>query len=195
VSASSPHTQDGTVLAGVALGEEAAMEKCIEVYGGLIWSIALRYADDRSQAEDIVQEIFMEVWRSAHCFDAAIAGEKTFVGLLARRRSIDYIRKQRRQPPAVELMAAESLPDESTQASMEGKVEHSSLLEMLNELPEATRELFTLHFEEGLTHPEIVERTGLPLGTVKTRLRRGLIEMRDRLRRLDGNQTTTFPAT
>jgi RNA polymerase sigma-70 factor (ECF subfamily) len=93
-------------------------------------------------------------------------------------------------------MAAESIPDETTsQASMEGKVEHSSLLEMLNELPEATRELFTLHFEEGLTHPEIVEQTGLPLGTVKTKLRRGLIEMRDRLRRLDGNQTATFSAS
>lgn len=183
------------ILAKVALGEEAAMEHCIAVYGGLIWSIALRYADDRTQAEDIVQEIFMDLWRSAHRFDAGVASEKTFVGLLARRRSIDYIRKQRRQPQAEELMAAESLPDETTQASVEGKVEHSSLLEMLNELPEATRELFTLHFEEGLTHPEIVERTGIPLGTVKTRLRRGLIEVRDRIRRLDGPQPSTLPAT
>ena len=171
------------------------METCIAVYGGLIWSIALRFADDRSQAEDIVQEIFMELWRSAHRFDATIASEKTFVGLLARRRSIDYIRKQRRQPPAEELMAAESLPDETSHASVEVKAEHSSLLEMLNELPEVTRELFTLHFEEGLTHPEIVERTGLPLGTVKTRLRRGLIDMRNRLRRLDGAQPDTLPAT
>jgi RNA polymerase sigma-70 factor (ECF subfamily) len=171
------------------------MEQCIAVYGGLIWSIALRYAEDRSHAEDIVQDTFMELWRSAHRFNAAIASEKTFVGLLARRRSIDYIRKQRRQPPTEELMAAESLPDESSQASMEGRIEHSSLLEMLNELPDKTRELFTLHFEEGLTHPEISKRTGIPLGTVKTRLRRGLIEMRDRLRRLDEPQTPSFPAS
>ncbi len=195
MSTSSQYAQDGAVLAGVALGKETAMEQCIAVYGGLIWSIALRYAEDRSHAEDIVQDTFMELWRSAHRFDAAIASEKTFVGLLARRRSIDYIRKQRRQPPTEELMAAESLPDETSQAAMEGRIEHSSLLGMLNELPDKTRELFTLHFEEGLTHPEIVERTGLPLGTVKTRLRRGLIEMRNRLRSLDAPQPTTFPAS
>lgn len=171
------------------------MERCIAVYGGLIWSIALRYSADRSQAEDIVQEIFMDLWRSAHRFDSGIASEKTFVGLLARRRSIDYTRKQRRQPPAEPLMAAESLPDDAPVPSGERRVEHAEVLEVLNTLPEATRELFTLHFEDGLTHPEISERTGIPLGTVKTRLRRGLIELRDRLRRLEGPQASPLSAT
>lgn len=171
------------------------MEQCIKVYGGLIWSVALRYAADRSQAEDIVQEVFMDLWRSAHRFDGSIASEKTFVGLLARRRSIDYTRKLRRQPPVEPLMAAESLPEENLEPSGERRVEHSEVREVLNSLPEATRELFTLHFEDGLTHPEIADRTGLPLGTVKTRLRRGLIELRNRLRRLEGPQSNPLSAT
>lgn len=195
MSAVSAQIDEGEILAGVALGEEAAMERCIAVYGGLIWSIALRFAEDRSQAEDIVQETFMDLWRSAHRFDAAVAGEKTFVGLLARRRSIDYTRKQRRQPPAEPLMAAESLPDETPETTAERRVEHAAVLELLKELPEVTQELFSLHFEKGLTHPEIAERSGLPLGTVKTRLRRGLIELRDRLRRLEGPQPTISPTT
>ncbi|NNE90650.1 MAG: sigma-70 family RNA polymerase sigma factor [Verrucomicrobiales bacterium] len=195
MTASPIQFEEGQILAGVALGREAAMETCISVYGGLIWSIALRYADDRSQAEDVVQETFMDLWKSAGRYDAAVASEKTFVGLLARRRSIDYMRKQRRQPPSEPLMAAESLPEELPEGSGERRVEHAAVLEMLKELPEATRELFTLHFEQGLTHPEIVERTGLPLGTVKTRLRRGLIELRNRLRHLDGPHSNPLSAS
>ena len=186
--------EEGKILNGVALGQESAMEQCIAVYGGLIWSIALRYSGDRNQAEDIVQETFMDLWRSASRFDAAVASEKTFVGLLARRRSIDFSRKQRRHPPAETLMAAESLPDETAESSGGSRVEHSEVLEVLKVLPDGTRDLFALHFEKGLTHPEIAKQTGIPLGTVKTRLRRGLIEVRNRLSRLDNQQPGPAPA-
>ncbi|MEM7010303.1 MAG: sigma-70 family RNA polymerase sigma factor [Verrucomicrobiota bacterium] len=190
----SAQLEEGQILAGVAAGQEAAMERCIAVYGGLIWNIALRTTKNRSQAEDIVQETFMDLWRSASRFDAAIASEKTFIGLVARRRAIDYTRKQRRQPPAEPLMAAELLPDETTSAAAERRVDHASVMDTVKTLPKETRDMFALHFEEGLTHPEIAERTGVPLGTVKTRLRRGLIEMRDRLRRLDNQNPNPAPA-
>ncbi len=161
------------------------MEDCLQSYGGLVWSITRRYVGNETDAEDLVQEIFTEIWRVAERFDAKLGGETTFVGAVARRRSIDWLRKSKRRP------ALDPLPEDDhglpavtpdSSAACDGK----TVLEILGHLPEDTQQLFRLHFESGMTHPEIAEKTGMPLGTVKTRLRRGLVDLRKAVARLEG---------
>lgn len=183
---------DGGILLEVAKGSERAMETCIHKFGPLVWCIAKKHVSNHSAAEDIVQETFTDLWKSAKRFNAAIASETTFVGMLARRRAIDFVRKENRRPRLEPLPEADSFPGAAVESASALRCDNSDVQIALGELPEEPREIFMLHFEQGMTHPEIVEKTGLPLGTVKTRLRRGLIELRNKLRRPDGNQSKPF---
>lgn len=189
VPASESQNMENT-LPAVAAGEPRAMNRCIARHGGIIWAIVKRYVKDTTEAEDLVQDIFTEVWKKAASFDPAIASESTFVGMIARRRAIDSLRRQGRQPGFDTLDAAKSLahnPWETSSATRDPEAVKSSLAS----LPSDTRELFHLFFENGFTHPEIAEKTGLPLGTIKTRLRRGLITLRELLQRPgNSNQPT-----
>ena len=182
------------ILQEVGRGIEHAMEKCIVNYGGLVWSIALRYVNDRSSAEDVVQETFADLWKSAKRYDPAVATECTFVGMLARRRAIDFARKQSRQPLLEPMPELESLTHASSEPSAAVRCESANVREALKQLPAETQTIFALHFDEGMTHPEIAKKTGLPLGTVKTRLRRGLIEVRKLLRSFEGEEEPLQPA-
>jgi RNA polymerase sigma factor (sigma-70 family) len=180
--------QDATaldpVLPRLAAGEPRAMNECIDRYGALIWGIVRRAIKDNAAAEDLVQEIFTEVWKKAGFFDPAVASEATFIALVARRRSIDFLRRRARQPGFEPLEAAESIPVSSAPASAVD-CDPEAVKSTIATLPDDTRQLFRMFFEDGFTHPEIAEKTGLPLGTVKTRLRRGLLTLRERLSRAD----------
>jgi len=159
------------------------MNHCISQYGGIVWSIAKRYLKNGSEAEDLVQEVFTEIWKKSASFNPAIATESTFIGLIARRRAIDFLRRQGRQPAFESLAAAELLPYPTLEISSV-TCDPEAVKSSLANLPSDTLQLFRLFFEDGFTHPEIAERTGLPLGTVKTRLRRGLITLREQLQRI-----------
>jgi RNA polymerase sigma-70 factor (ECF subfamily) len=171
------------ILPQIAAGEARAMNRCITQYGGIVWSIARRYIKDTAEAEDLVQEVFTEVWKKSASFNPAIASESTFIGLIARRRAIDFLRRSGRRPDFEPLSAAESLPQPVFQ-NHSVTCDPETVRASLANLPPDTRQLFHLFFEDGFTHPEIAEKTGLPLGTIKTRLRRGLITLRDQLQRL-----------
>lgn len=155
-------------------------------YGNLVWSIANRYVKDRTSAEDVVQEIFTDLWKMAKRYDPSVSTESTFIGMLARRRAIDFIRKESRRPQLAPLLEAESVAHATDEPIADMRVDSEQVRAALRSLPQETQTLFSLHFDEGMTHPEIVEKTGLPLGTVKTRLRRGLIEVRNHLRQVQG---------
>ncbi len=180
-------TQDSTrekpILPRLAAGEPRAMNECITRHGGLVWGVIRRSVKDTTAAEDLVQEVFTEIWKKAAFFDPAVASEATFIALVARRRTIDFLRRQGRQPDFEPLEAAGSIPAASAPAASLN-CDPEAVKSSVASLPDDTRQLFRLFFEEGFTHPEIAEKTGLPLGTVKTRLRRGLITLRDQLRRL-----------
>ncbi len=170
------------ILPRLAAGEPRAMNECITRYGGLIWGVVRRLVKDNTAAEDLVQEVFTEIWKKAAFFDPAVAAETTFIAMVARRRAIDFLRRQGRQPAFEPLEAAGSVvvasaPPPSVNCDPE------AVKSSVANLPEDTRQLFQLFFEDGYTHPEIAEKTGLPIGTVKTRLRRGLITLREQLRR------------
>ena len=169
------NNEDG-LLPLVAKGDGQAMKKCIDQYGPLVWSIVCRRISDRNDAEETCQEIFTEVWQKAESYKPSVARESTFIGLIARRRAIDWQRRQNRLPLLTDL---ESIPEASAATPLAGiNLDRELLWKALEQLPKKTRELFTLHFVKGMTHEEIVQETGLPLGTVKTKLRRGLIDAR-----------------
>ncbi len=171
------------ILPKVAAGEPRAMDDCIQRYAAIVWTIVSRYLKDATEAEDLIQDIFTEIWKKAASFDPTIAGESTFVGMIARRRSIDFLRRRGRQPEFEPLAAAEFVPHASPETPSIG-CDPESVRSSLATLSADTRQLFHLFFDDGFTHPEIAEKTGLPLGTVKTRLRRGLIALREQLQRL-----------
>jgi RNA polymerase sigma-70 factor, ECF subfamily len=162
------------LLSRVAHGDARAMEECIAAYGGLVWNIVFKRVRDRSEAEDLTQEIFTEVWRSAGRHDPRIASESGFIAMIARRRSIDWCRRRQHLPEMESLPAGGEIAGQEVEP--EGPLDGEALWKALEALPDETRRLFELHFREGMTHQEISEQTGQPLGSVKTRLRRGLIE-------------------
>ena len=167
------------ILARVADRRHDAMEECLSVYGGLVWSLALKMTATREDAEEAVQEIFIDVWKSAARFDPSIASESTFVATIARRRLIDRGRRRQRRidaaiiPEAVQP-EAEPAPDLSERNEQAGRA--TAALEQLR--PEQQR-ILQLSIYHGRSHEEIARSTGLPLGTVKTHARRGLIRLRE----------------
>jgi RNA polymerase sigma-70 factor (ECF subfamily) len=174
--------QQEPILPRLAAGEPRAMNECITRHGGLVWGIVRRSVKDSTAAEDLVQEVFTEIWKKAAFYDPAAASESTFIALVARRRAIDFLRRQGRQPDFEPLEAAVSIPVSQAPAPSVD-CDPEAVKSSVASLPDDTRQLFHLFFEKGFTHPEIAEKTGLPLGTVKTRLRRGLITLREQLRR------------
>lgn len=174
------------LLANVAGGDPDAIRQVIEAYGGMLWALALRRSLTRADAEDAVQDIFLDLWRSAPRFDPSRMSEPMFVMMIARRRLIDRSRATRRR--AAREVAASELLDadgaymiDSRSAHMETSVEAQLAQRALQELPSAQQHLILLAVSLGLTHQEIASREGLPLGTVKTQIRRGLIKVRQAL--------------
>lgn len=169
------------LLDAVAKGDPRAMKECIGAHGPLVWGIVRRRVKDHFAAEDLVQEIFTEVWKSAGRHDPAIASEGGFISMIARRRAIDWLRRQQRLPEMESLPEKSEIPAEVSTPGL--GMDRDALWAALQRLPDETRRLFVLHFEKGMTHAEIADLTGQPLGSVKTRLRRGLIEARALLQR------------
>lgn len=162
----------------VAAGDASAIDRCLDRYGGLIWSLARRMCPVQSEAEDAVQEIFVELWRQADRFQPEIAGETTFVAMIARRRLIDRRRRRRLPVAALEDAPVLEAPAES-ETLAENRDEAERVRAALDELSEDARNAVLLSVCEGFTHQEVAERLNLPLGTVKSHIRRGLIRVRE----------------
>lgn len=167
------------VLPRIAVGDQAAVRECISRYGDLVWSLARRLLSP-ADAEDAVQEVFIDLWKNAGRFDATAGSEATFVGTLARRRLIDRRRATDRRPvltplPDTMLAMANDAVDTSDEADRAWQA--------VGELRDEQRRVLTLAIRHGMTYDEIARATGLPLGTVKTHARRGLQLVRERLAR------------
>lgn len=166
------------VLSRVAAGLPEAMEECLATYGGMVWSLARTMSPTHDDAEEAVQEIFLDVWRHASRFDAAVASEATFVAMIARRRLTD--RHRRRQSRVKPGPLPQSLP-----AIHDGgpyRPEHCEDVEavraLLGRLRPEERRVLEMAVGDGRTQHEISELLGIPLGTVKTLARRGLMRLR-----------------
>ncbi len=170
------------VLERVAAGEAGSVDALLDAYGGLVWSLARRFCANRSDAEDAVQEILAEIWRSAARYDSAMGSESTFIATIARRRLINRIRRKRL--PNVDLDAAPPVTDSSAEdvgARPERSEEASRAMEALATLPPEQQKVLRLAIIHGVSHEKIAQSTGQPLGTVKSQIRRGLIKVREAL--------------
>ena len=167
------------VLPRIAAGEQDAVEECLKRYSGLIWSLARKMLSNREEAEDAVQEIFVEIWKNAGRYDAKFASETTFVAMLARRRLIDRVRKISRQPHVDSFDDMPVEPVKSKGKYLQTSIEAKQAAEAINELKPEQRKILQLSIVEGYSHSEIAEALSMPLGTVKTHARRGLIKVRE----------------
>lgn len=171
-------TETESILHRIAEGDQDAIKECMDRFGGLVWSLARRLAGNASEAEDAVQEIFIDVWRSAGRFDPAIASETTFVAMIARRRLIDRGRRRARRP---EVAAIPETIESDGPAFDPAEVEEAAkaALSAMERLRPEQRKVLELSIQFGRSHEQIAGTTGLPLGTVKTHARRGLIRLRE----------------
>lgn len=167
-----------TLLERIAQGDASAVQLFVERYTPVVWSLARRQLGAHA-AEDLVQEVFLALWQGAERFDATLSSEANFVLTVARRRIIDQRRRVGRAPRTEEIQDATDTRDslESVELSDEARWAE----EALADLAPGQREVLRLALVEGLTHTEVAERLVLPLGTVKSHVRRGLERVRARV--------------
>jgi RNA polymerase sigma factor (sigma-70 family) len=168
------------ILERVGRNEPGAVDEMMSRFGGLVWSLARRSCPTTAEAEDAVQEIFIEIWKTASRFDSSIAGESTFVAMITRRRLIDRTRRRTRRPEPVALNESSPAPEVSSH-HLEVAEEAGIASEAFEKLRPEQQQVLSLAIHHGRSHEQIAATTGMPLGTVKTHARRGLIRLRQLL--------------
>jgi RNA polymerase sigma-70 factor (ECF subfamily) len=166
---------DATLLGLVQSGNAQAMTSLYDRYSRIVYSVALRVLGDPASAEDVLQEVFMQIWRTPDSFTAARGSLGGWLAIVSRNRSIDILRRKR---PSVDV---DDVPLASS-FNLADEAERNSLMERargaIQHLPTEQRKTLEMAFFDGLTHSEIAEITGDPLGTVKTRIRSALLTLR-----------------
>ena len=167
--------EDSVLLERVRRGDEAAMAALYDRYSRIVYSVSLRVLRDVPAAEDVLQEIFMQVWRNPGSFLATKGSLGGWLAVVARNRSIDTLRRRRPTDQVEEVALASPF-------NLAEEAERNSLMERARaaivHLPGEQRKMLEMAFFDGLTHTEIAEVTGDPLGTVKTRIRSALLTLR-----------------
>jgi RNA polymerase sigma-70 factor, ECF subfamily len=163
------------LLTRAGSGDQQAMTELFDRYGSLVYSVALRVLNDPGQAEDVMQEIFFQVWRNPDAFVSGRGSLGAWLAVMARNRAIDALRQRRPTDQIDEVV----LP---AQADFSSDIDRSRMMDtvrkILKNLPREQQNSVELAFFEGLSHSEIAARTGDPLGTVKTRIRSALLTLR-----------------
>ncbi len=178
---------DQAVLARMSDGDLQALDELYDRYKTMAYSIALRITNDATLSEDVVQEAFLGVWRNAARYAPGKGSVKTWLLAIVHHRAIDAVRRRR---PTAELPDVETVPPPQFQlpdvwGEVSASLDAATVRGALDALTEVQREAIELAYYGGLTQQEIAERTGTPLGTVKSRIRLGLLAMR---RVLDGEE-------
>ena len=166
---------DAGLLALVQRGDEHAMATLFDRYSKVVYSVALRVLRDPASAEDVLQEIFMQIWRNPNGFVATRGSLGGWLAVVSRNRSIDALRRKRPSESIDDISLASNynLSDEAERNNMMEKARS-----VIHLLPVEQRKTLEMAFFDGLTHSEIAEMTGDPLGTVKTRIRSALTTLR-----------------
>lgn len=185
----SAQVSDVDLLHAIARGDEAALARLYDAYRVILFGLLVRILNSREEAEDILQDVFIQVWRRAKDFDEKRGRPFTWLVTLTRSRAIDRLRSLgARQRLAV--AAEQNHPEQASDALSDTiKVAQQEIVRSaLAELPEEQRHTLVLAYFEGLTQTEIASKLGAPLGTVKTRMRSGMIKLRGLL----GSQLENF---
>ncbi len=171
---------DRDVLRRVANGQLDALQDLYDTYRTMAYSIALRITSDSSLAEDVVQDAFLGAWRNAARYVEGKGSVKTWLLSIVHHRAVDAVRRRR---PTIELPEREDIPPPSLTLpdiwpEVAGNLDREEIAAALATLSDVQREAIELAYFGGLTQQEIAARTGTPLGTVKSRIRLGLLSMR-----------------
>ena len=165
------------LVARIRAGDQLALSELYDRYSSVVYGVALRILQDTGAAEDLSQDIFLQLWRKSEAFDSSRGSLGAWLAVIARHRAIDRLR-QRKPESDIEgcvIASATDLRDETERSLVIEKVRV-----VMNEMSSDQRTALELAFFEGLTHTEIAEKTGEPLGTIKTRIRSGLQMLRAR---------------
>ena len=179
-TASPADDADRAVLALVTAGQLDALQDLYDRYKTMAYSIALRITSDASLAEDVVQDAFLGVWRNAGRYIEGRGSVKTWVLSIVHHRAVDAVRRRR---PTTELPEREDIPPRALRLpdvwdDVAAGLDREEIAAALTTLSDVQREAIELAYWGGLTQQEIAERTGTPLGTVKSRVRLGLLALR-----------------
>ncbi len=171
-------------LARMTDGDHAALAICYDLMGGVVFSLAVRMMRDRQAAEDVTQDIFVQVWRRAASFDARRGSPTAWIMMIARTRILDRLRSRR--AGVVLKPMGENLPDAPAAEDWPidlaiSQEDAATVRQALASLPPDQKQAVELAFFEGLTHADIAVRLNVPLGTIKTRIRLGLMKIKDRI--------------
>ena len=167
------------ILDLIAKDHPGSFEMLIDKYGNLVWSIGKKFLYNQTDLEDGVQEVMLAIWKSAGKFDENKASEVTFISMIARRRFIDYLRK------ITKFKTQDSLDDENNninlykESLLNEETDLALVKSAIDEFDTDDQELLRLSVYEGYSHSEISEILEIPLGTVKTRIRRNLMKLKD----------------
>jgi RNA polymerase sigma-70 factor (ECF subfamily) len=179
---------DLSLLQRIAARDTAALAELYDRHSRLLFGLILRIVRDRAEAEEILQEAFVRVWTRVETYDARMGGPLPWIVRVARNFAIDRLRARQTRAavntPAPDGHVSETVPDADVQnpeAAVLDAERRQALSHAMATLPPEQRHLIEAAFFEGYTHSELARRFGLPLGTVKTRIRAGMIAMRQRL--------------
>ena len=166
---------DFALLAAIRSGDESAMATLYDRYSSVVYAVALRVLGDTGSAEDVLQDVFMQLWRNPSLFDASRGNLAPWLAVISRNRAIDRLRKRRPESDIEDVVV-------SVEPDLAGDAERSRAMDkvriVLHTMPAAQRDALEMAYFDGLSHSEISEKTGEPLGTIKTRIRAGLMSLR-----------------
>jgi RNA polymerase sigma-70 factor, ECF subfamily len=167
--------QDEALIERIRSGDETAMADMYERYSGIVYGVALRVLGDTGAAEDVLQEVFLQLWRNPQAFDPNRGKLATWLAVIARNRAIDHLRKRPLEDDIEDLPISTGVNLENEAAR---RLAVDKIRGVLSRLPQEQRRALEMAFFEGMTHTEIASKTGDPLGTIKTRIRAGLLALR-----------------
>jgi RNA polymerase sigma-70 factor, ECF subfamily len=168
-------TSDLALVTAIGSGDEAAMAALYDRYSSIVYAVALRVLQDTGAAEDVLQDIFMQLWRKPAAFDASRGNMAAWLAVITRNRAIDALRR-RRPENDIDNVVVSVEPDLASDADRSRAI--GKVRDVLQTMAPPQRSALEMAYFEGLTHAEIAEKTGEPLGTIKTRIRTGLLSLR-----------------
>jgi len=174
-----PAPATGDLLTQVARGDEAAFVKLYDELAPRVYGLCRRIVRDPAQAEEVAQEALVEVWRTAGRYDPAKGSAASWALTIAHRRAVDRVRSEQASTERERRLATEEVPYDDVVEEATARLERQQVRRCLHALTELQREAITLAYYQGYSYREVAERLATGLPTVKTRMRDGLIRLRD----------------